>query len=99
MCSCVSRVSCSTCLVPCVLVPHVPPALRGLVPHMHRALCAFVSHLSYEHLHVTCHVPRTLRDLVLLVPHLLQVYKSNMLLRISCLAAFMPCAFCTLLLL
>ena len=91
--------------VPCALrslVPYVPRALRALVPQELRTLRALpMPHVSYILLHFTCLVP----CILWLVPYLLfcssshtcfRCFKPNILICISCLAAFMSygsCAF------
>ena len=78
-CSCALRASCPTC-------SHASRAscLTYLLLYMPRAKRAFMSHVSCVLLYLTCFVPFAfsgclelyLRALLLLVPHLLQVFQA-----------------------
>ena len=99
-CSCTLRASCSTCSrFLRALVPHVPCALRALVLYVPRALWTLAPYMPRVKRVLYPEYSRTARAwcpraLVLLIPHLLEVFQVNILIRISCIIAWMSCASC-----
>ena len=80
---------CLTCLVPYVLL-----CFTYLVPSVLLRLTCLVSSVCCILSILVLLVPGAPRALVLLIPHLLEVFQVNILIRISCIIAWMSCASC-----
>ena len=94
--------SCVTCLLPTYSCASLPCVLHALVRPVPRALRVLVSHLSYVLLYLTCLAPCVFSDYSYFMHYVLlcsssfnvfRCFKPNIRLCISCLVAFMACAF------
>ena len=97
------RASCLHALVPYVHHPLRVSYLTCLLPYMSGSKRALVSHVSYMLLYLTCLVACVFLGCSYLELYVLfcslsltcfRYFKPNMLLRISCHVAFIPCVSC-----